>query len=307
LPYAWAYVAWLIFSSALYAAGLALLFRAVRLMPQDTTTAYLLALSAMPFIFETWIGGQVSVVAFFCWCLFFYGLSKKQRFLAGAVLALLLFKPTLVALPVAMLICGRRWRTLAGFSTGAVAMTLVSIAIAGWHGVRAWLSTLLFDSQFTKGTVPASHLAKNVDLNAFLALLLPSAAANVLFIALSSAGFLLLGRAWWRHKEAGEGPLWAATLCFTLVLSPYAPIYDAVLVVAAAALLAASIPREAIAPWLLVIYMFPWITQSFAQYLHLQLFTLALAALGLWALPLKTDQEIRTIPNQSGHMSTGRF
>ncbi len=36
--------------------------------------------------------------------------------------------------------------------------------------------------------------------------------------------------------------LWAATLCFTLVVSPYAPIYDAILVVIAVALAASESP-----------------------------------------------------------------
>jgi len=335
LPYAWAYVAWLIVSAVLYAASLALFFHSARLDHSDKKTGYLLALSAMPFLFETWIGGQVSVVAFFCWSLFFFYLSKNLRFVAGAALGLLLFKPTLVALPVAMLLCGRRWRILAGFATGSLAMTLASIGIAGWHGVRAWVQTLLFDSQFTKRAVPVSHLAKNVDLNAFLALLLPSTVANVFFIVLSAAGFLWLALAWWRSKHDSDQSLWAATLCFTLILSPYAPIYDSILVVGAVALLAGT-PRTGMhgAPdaWLVVLYMLPWITQSFAQYLHLQLFTLAIAGFAAWTLrqfapvnnnifnkiteewrrilelgPLKTAQEDRTMPNQTGHRSTGRF
>ncbi len=63
LPYVWAYVAWLGFSAGLYIAGLALLFRTLRLNAEDRKTGFLLALSCTPFLFETWIGGQMSVVA----------------------------------------------------------------------------------------------------------------------------------------------------------------------------------------------------------------------------------------------------
>ncbi len=118
LPYAWAYIAWLGFSAGLYMAGLALLFRTLRLSAEDRKTGFLLALSSTPFLFETWIGGQMSVVVFFIWVLFFWCLENNRRFLAGFVLALCLFKPTLVALPALMLLVGRRWRVVFGLRVG---------------------------------------------------------------------------------------------------------------------------------------------------------------------------------------------
>jgi hypothetical protein len=70
-------------------------------------------------------------------------------------------------------------------------------------------------------------------------------------------------------------------VCFTLLLSPYAPIYDAILVVAAVALLAGSVSqtqqRGVFCGWLLFLYMTPWITQSFAEFLHFQPLTIVLA------------------------------
>ena len=72
LPYLWAYLAWLVFSASLYLTGLILLFRATGVPAEQRTTGFLLALSFMPFIFETWIGGQLSVVIFFLWALFFW-------------------------------------------------------------------------------------------------------------------------------------------------------------------------------------------------------------------------------------------
>ena len=339
LPYPWAYVGWLIFSAAVYAASLALFFQASSLDRNDKKTAYLLALSAMPFLFETWIGGQVSVLAFFAWALFFYCRHKNRPILAGMAMALLLFKPTLVLLPAAMLLCGRRWRMLAGFTAGTAAMALLSLGVAGWRGVTAWIDTLLFDSRFTKDAVPVSHLAKNVDANAFLQLIFGSGSltAEVLFLLVCAVGIGGLAIAWWRagQLKAGDDLLWAATLCFTLVLSPYAPIYDSILLVAAIALSAKAIPqqaRETFLAWLLLLYMLPWVTQSFAQFLHLQLLTLAIAGFGTWTLllanpvldlsfnkilrkpreildldSLKTAQENGTMPSQTGHQPTGRF
>ena len=97
LPYAWAYVAWLGFTAAVYIAGLAALFSAAGLKPEDRKTGYLLALSWAPFLFETWIGGQMAGVVFLIWALFLWFLGNKWQFLAGLALSLCLFKPTLVA------------------------------------------------------------------------------------------------------------------------------------------------------------------------------------------------------------------
>lgn len=332
LPYTWAYVAWLVFSAALYTASLALLFRAAGLAPRDRKTAYLLAFSAMPFLFETWIGGQVSVLALFAWSLFFYIKHRNLRFLAGMTLALMLFKPTFVLLPAALLVLGRLWRITAGFLAGCTLVTGLSLAAAGLQGLRSWIDTLLYDSRFTQGAIPISHLAKNIDAHACLQLLTGATpVTTVLFVLGCAAAFLTLAVRWWRSPDSVAN--WAGMLALTLVISPYAPIYDTILLVPALVLLAGSLgrgpERDAFLGWLVLLYMLPWITQSFAQYLHLQLFTVALTGFGLWPLrsasplsfnqiasksrgildldSLKTAQEDRTMPNQTGHQSTGRF
>jgi len=299
LPYAWAYVVWLGFSAALYIAGLALLFRAVRLNAEDRKTGFLLALSSTPFLFETWIGGQMSVVVFFIWALFFWCLEDHRRviagFGAGFVLALCLFKPTLVALPALMLLVGRRWRVVGGFAAGAVAMGLLSVATVGFDGCRAWMAAMAMNPNLVPKPGEAWHLAKYLDMLAFLHLLVPHPAALVIFNSVAVIAVSWLGLAWWRS----DGPmmdkdrrLWAVTLCFTLVVNPYAPIYDAILVAAALALVASDrqLRREpgfseiTLPGWLLLLYLIPWVTQSFAEFLHLQLMTVALAGFAIWLI-----------------------
>ena len=187
-----------------------------------------------------------------------------------------------------MLLLSRRWRVTGGLVVGGAAVALLSWATVGWDGCRAWVRSLAFSGQVVAGSGDSWHLSKYVDMSAFLHLLLgssPVVTASVL-ILLGIAAMGVLGRAWSRvnlpHNE-----LWAATLCFTLVVSPYAPIYDAVLVVAAVALVAAKREqRETFGVWVLLLYMVPWLTQAFAEFLHLQLFTLVLAGFGIWALRL---------------------
>jgi alpha-1,2-mannosyltransferase len=302
LPYAWAYVAWLGFSAALFAAGLAVLFSAVGLKRADRKTGFLLALSSTPFLFETWIGGQMAFVVFFIWALVLWCVFKNdRRFLAGLILSLCLFKPTLVALPAAMLLLGRRWRVISGLAAGSVAMAVLSIATVGWEGCLAWARTLGFEAQVASGSGEAWHRAKYVDMAAFFHLLLGghATAAAIVMMIVGVAAVGVLGRAWWRSDGLAQGlasrELWAATLCFALVVNAYAPIYDTVLAVAAIALVASKREqrpeqhREAFAAWLLLLYMVPWLTQSFAEFLHLQLMTVVLAGFGVWALRLANE------------------
>jgi hypothetical protein len=160
-----------------------------------------------------------------------------------------------------------------------------------------------------------------------------STAASILMLIVGVAAVAALGRAWWRSDGSAEGlaskELWAATLCFALVVNAYAPIYDSVLAVAAVALVAANRAarpakdREAFAAWLTVLYMIPWLTQSFAEFVHLQLLTVVLAGFGIWALRLeyesmqqsktlrvtycKTEREESTTPHQLLPRAAGRF
>ncbi len=291
LPYAWAYVTWLAFTAALYVAGLGTLFAAVGLNREDRKTGFLLALSWAPFLFETWIGGQMAGLVFFLWALFIR-LEKERGFLAGLALSLCLFKPTLVALPAAMLLVGRRWRIVSGLAVGGAAMALISIATVGLDGARVWARTLSFAGEVATRSGDAWHRSKYVDMSAFLHLLLGNneALTAVLMMVMGVVALGLLGRAWWSVDRLGGNELWAATLCFTLVVNAYAPIYDTVLALAAVAFVAAKREqrskeaREAFAVWLLLLYMVPWLTQAFAEFLHLQLITVLLAGFGGWAL-----------------------
>jgi alpha-1,2-mannosyltransferase len=317
LPYAWAYVTWLGFSAGLYLAGLAILFRTLRLNAGDSKTGFLLALSSTPFLFETWIGGQMSVVVFFIWVVFFWCLENDRRFVAGLVLALCLFKPTLVALPALMLLVGRRWRVASGLAAGGVAMAMLSFATVGADGCRAWFRMLALNGNTVARSAESWHKAKYVDILAFSHLLLGNWPEGADMVAVSVAVIAVswLALAWWRSDVFTlDRPLWAATLCFTLVVNPYAPIYDAILIVAAVALVAAH--REGLSGWLLLLYMVPWVTQSFAEFLHLQLLTVALAGFGIWVMEttgkasvgrFKPRQEKSTMTGRLQPTATGRF
>jgi hypothetical protein len=297
LPYRWAYVAWLIFSLALYSCGLLLLLRASGIPRQSWSTGFLLGISSMAFLMETWIGGQISVVAFFLFALFVYCRARNRKFLAGFVLSLVMYKVTLLAIPAFMLLCGRRWRTLGGLVGGALGVAAISLATVGTRGVAAWIETLRFFRALATGPVAALARAKYVDIGSFFHLLLgdPSSLAQLLGSIVGATGIAILAWAWWKSPEwppFSRDLLWAATFCASLVCNVYTPIYDTIVVGAAVALVAGAIRpqhQEAFKAWLLLLYIVPWLTQSFAEFLRFQPFTLVLIGFAYWALSLARE------------------
>jgi Glycosyltransferase family 87 len=297
LSYPWAYVAWLAFSLALYAAAVILLLGSVELSDAQRKTGFLLGISSMPFLMESWIGGQISVLGFFAVALFVFCRARNRRFLAGLALALALFKPTLIVVPVLMLLCGRRWRMLSGVVTGAAGLALVSLGTVGVKGCWGWWNALEFYGRLATGPAAALRRNKYVDLGSFFHLLLGNAStlAEVLAVVAVLAGLGILGAAWWQSSgwsAASRDLLWAATLAGALVCNVYTPIYDTILVGPAVALAAGVMlnrggkEKEAFGGWLVLLYMVPWLTQSFAEFLRFQPFTLILAGFAWWALGL---------------------
>ncbi|HYL96390.1 MAG TPA: glycosyltransferase family 87 protein [Terriglobales bacterium] len=292
LPYRWAYCVWLALSMGLYVSGLRLLlggFRGAR-----ARTAFLLALSSAPFLFETWIGGQLSVIAFLAISVFVYFLRRQQFFLAGLALGLAAYKPPLIVIPAVMVVFGACWRSLAGLCASTALMSLLSVATVGINGCFRWAHTLRVFGQLATGENSVLRRVKYVDLTSFFHMLLgTSPAAQAGAWAASGALFLLLARVWWQSRKWETGRrnlLWAATLCWALIVNVYAPIYDTIILAPALVLAACSIEspddHEIFTAWLALLYLLPWVTQLFAEFLRTQLLTLALGCFGYWVLTL---------------------
>jgi hypothetical protein len=295
LSYNWAYCAWLAFSLALYAAGLWLLFRRWA-RASYRRTAFLLSLSAPMFTLETWIGGQLSVVTFFAVVCFVQCFEKRWQVLAGVALGLATYKPSLIAIPAAMMIVGGCWRMLAGLGAGSALLILGSVATAGVDGYRLWIDRMKVFSAIATTNEAVLRRTKYVDLNSFFAILFgPSSTERAIAALATSAAFLLLAWTWWKcRKQSHEAQryLWAATLAWTLIINIYAPVYDTILLVPAVALVARSLEgrsqqeRAGMQVWLIALWLIPWLTQSWADYLRLQPLTVVLAGFGYWALSL---------------------
>jgi hypothetical protein len=298
LPYRWAYCAWLAFSLTLYASGLWLLLGSL-IRKRYRGSAFLLALSAPMYTLETWIGGQLSVLGFCAVVLFISCFEKRCPVWAGLALGLATYKPSLVVIPAAMMIVGGCWRMLAGLSVSSVLMILGSLATAGMNGFWLWIARLRVFSAFATSNEAILRRTKYVDLNSFFTVLLgASSAERALATVATSAAFLILAWTWWRRRDASHDVqryLWAATLTWTLMINVYAPVYDTILLIPAAALVAKSVAERSereqmsLQVWLIALWLLPWLTQSWADYLRLQVLTIVLAGFGHWALTLARD------------------
>lgn len=305
LPYVWGYVAWLIFSLALYVFSLRLL-KPEGVNGTAAATGFLLAVSSPLYLFETWIGGQISVVALLIWALFFHFRSRGREFTAGVILAFVAYKPTLLIIPAGMLVIGRAWRTVAGLIAGGLAVVALSFATFGIEGCSAWLQVLRMRSVLTSQSNAMLRYTKSVDIYSFLRTL---TGMNSLSAVLSGivvlTGLIYLGRGWWRSSSLSSRQLdllWSATLAWSLMFNGYTPIYDAILLVPAATLAYSGVrdasedAKKTFQWWLVLLYLAPWITQSGAEFLRVQLLTIVVTAFGWWTLSNGTSAQRTMTP-----------
>lgn len=301
LPYKWAYCAWLVFSLALYAAGLWLLLHGWA-NASSRRTAFLLSLSAPMFTLETWIGGQLSVVTFFAAVCFVYCFENRWLVLAGVALGLATYKPSLIAIPAAMMILGACWRMFAGLCGSSVLLLLGSLVTAGVNGLRLWMVQMKVFAGIATTNESIIRRTKYVDLNSFFSILLGASSVERAIATLAAAAaFLFLGWTWRRAREQSHDVqryLWGATLTWTLMINIYAPVYDTILLIPAGALIARSMygrskrEQAGLQLWLIALWLAPWLTQSWADYLRLQILTPVLAGFGYWALTLARDSSV---------------
>jgi Glycosyltransferase family 87 len=309
LPYRAAFALWLLVSLAVYLFGLMLTFRGIPMSAADRRSVLLLALSFEPFVMECWLGGQLSAVGFCCLAAA-VALDRRGRpLLAGLVLGLCLYKPTLLLVVLPMLLAARRFWTLAGVAITGLLLAGLTLVVIGWDGTWAFVDAL---TGFTRGAAQSGGLSlrtwKYVDLSAFTrAILGPTLAQRLLFgaLALPLLGWLLF-RAW---RTDASNPrqlslLWAAALLATPVINLYVGVYDSILAVLGALLLMDALgctvdvmPRR-LRFGLVALYLVPWFAQPLARVALVQVFTLVLVALTCYSLR-PTDPHSR-LPRHCG-------
>ncbi|MEI6085263.1 MAG: glycosyltransferase family 87 protein [Verrucomicrobiota bacterium] len=280
LPYAWAFVIWVIVSVGLFVVGLRLVTESRGL------DVWLLAFSFEPLVFETCLGGQMAAIGFVALALALQGERRGRPWQTGLALALCWFKLTWLIWFVPALLFGRRWRELAGFVAGTLGLAGFSVWVVGVEGCRAYLGLLRNYATAQTGSETYFQTWKFVDVMSCARLLgggTLSRPALAIAVTLAAAwGSWLLVR-WgrdaaepWERRAA----LWSATLTGTCVFNVYWGVYDTVIVLLAVAVVGRRLP----AGWLVALWMTPWLSQLLAQTARVQVLTFVLAGLAVYFL-----------------------
>lgn len=295
-----AFTVWLGISLILYLIGIgattAAFFPGER---SKTSLVFCFALAFFPFLFGTLLNGQLAAIAV---CSVGLAVSFEQRgslFWSGFALALLTYKPTLLPLLLLMLLLTRRFRTLLGFIAGSAIPLLAATAFSGigiWPAYERMLRT--FAKLSGVNGVSKLQLWKYVDFNSFLAAISGgrSAVGSAMLVCICAAIAIDLAYLFWKSRNGGrpaEWLAWAAALTWTLLLNLYVPIYDSVLVVIAIVLTLGALRNlgwSSAAEWftflVVILFAVSWKTETFAKAHGVQLFTVALAILGVMQLVL---------------------
>jgi hypothetical protein len=270
LSYTAALAAWLIATFAGFATALRALSKRF---------IHPLTLAAFPGVFSTLGHGQN---AFLTTGLFAGGVSllESRPAVAGALFGLLSFKPQLALLaPLALLLTGR-WRALAAFSATAAALAALS-ALA--FGLPTW-AAFLAETPMARATLERGLVDPAKMQSVFAAIKVLGGGNGLAYGAQGLAALAALATlvsALRRERNARrQFALVAALTCLT---TPFLLDYDLTLLIAPIAILAEEGLASGFRPYektaLVAAFLLPGVARPLAQYGHLPVSPLVVAAL----------------------------
>lgn len=289
---------WAVVTVALYVGCCRLFLRACpALRPYRATVA--VAAAAFPAFFNVLAHGQNSVLALACFTLAFAAFNRRQPFLAGAAIGLLLYKPQLgLAAACTFVMCGE-WRAVAGAVASVLGQLAAMWAFFGIDVIAAYARVVARFGEMSAVLDVKPYQMHS--LRAFWELLIPSqGAASVAYIVTSAA--VVLGTCVLWRSRAPLAVRYSALLLSTALINPHLYVYDLIVIGPAILLLADWIvERErtsgaaAVRLLLYFAYALPLIGPA-AAFTHLQLSVLAIGGLfGAVLLMVRRDTLARAI------------
>jgi hypothetical protein len=272
LPLRLAYLAWILLSLALYISAIALVLR-LECLPRDMTL--LVCLAFPPLFMLVLAGGQISAIGCFVFACWIYLMKRERKFTAGAVLGLLLYKPTLAIFIIPALMFGRQIRTLIGFAAVSALLITLSIEMIGISGLIRYLTILReFSSVIGSGYAPPAML---VDVAAFI--------RNLFHVNIKYISFLLALPLTYLTRKYPE-----RAMVPTMVFNSYAPAYDLIVLVP----LLVVTYRDVGPRLLTVLFVVSFLTVPICQLTGVQLITPVLLIL-CYSLCVKSILQLRQL------------
>ena len=295
LPYHWAATLFMLSGIASAILGLWLLYSSVPGLASINRASLFFPLLCCPLVFESVIGGQGSLFAFFIVSAAIALMTRQQYVWAGAVLALALYKPNVLFFLV-IGCCMFRPRVLIGLIPAALGMLGLTWLLVGTHGIWAFvnLSTSLASSQWSVET-PYWKVHGLTPLLAFVV----GTKAKLASVGLGVIATIVVALKW-RSIESGvtvdptsstTGSLsmipYSLLLTINALGNPYTPIYDLSLLLAGFVVMIPYLmhhypPARCAGAWkglVLTIWFGPHLSQAISMQTGLQIFSLALLVL----------------------------
>lgn len=224
-------VAFVVFTALSLAAFVMALGKARVLAPDDRTfAAFALAFAASEPFAETIVIGQTSGFMLLVWVFGITLAIEKRDVAAGMVLGLGALKPQLFLLVPIVLVARGRWRMLGAFLATGAALVAIGALACGPRAYVAWIDLLRSPAY---ADIREANMFHMCSIEALLHGL-PFATAVQALVALASAVMLFL----FARKTQDEPRAWAAAILVTLFATPHVIIYDAVLFIVPALVLA---------------------------------------------------------------------
>lgn len=302
LPFLVSYFSWVLISCFIYIFGFKLLWKTLDSIPSESSVL-LLVLSFEPFIMETILGGNTSIVGYFAVVLYLYFEDLNKEILAGSSLGILLYKPTFLIIIVPMVLIARKTKILLGFCICSIVLVLLSILTVGFETCIEYMRFLLGVSTTTLSAEVIFRTFKYVDIFSFSRLLFGTITSSVLIliVIISLVPFIFLIKKWWNLSglnKSGRELLNASAITLTTIINLHFGIYDTVILVPSILVTVNVFYRDSkiynidkLTPsfeaLLASIYILPWISQYVARIAGLQLFTVALGVLASYQIILE--------------------
>lgn len=229
--YAQSAILWLACSCAFLALAATLTRPLVPQLGERWALVLVVAAGAQPTL-ELLGSGQDSGLALLLWIAGVRLATARRDGAAGVLFALGLFKPQLFFLPPLILLCLRRWRSLASWATTASGLGLVSLAVVGPSGLLAWLD--LLRSPLYQSAAQEGQAWKMQSLSALARALAPARFGHGAELAGVALGLVLVASCAlvaWRARQLTpqrEAMLWGLASFTTVLAAPHVLIYDLV-------------------------------------------------------------------------------
>ncbi|MEM9212113.1 MAG: glycosyltransferase family 87 protein [Pseudomonadota bacterium] len=231
-----------------------------------------LAVLLSPALYLTIIGGQNGVLVAACLCLFVHGVFQKRDWMVVLACTLLLAKPHFgVLMPVVLIALGR-WKAVGASAVFGTVFIVASIALTG----RPYLDAFIANFHTLSTAIDSVGLVRlQYSLYAFLKSL--GVSQSIAVAAQVPVALAAIGTCWiaFRSEHYGRDLQTATFLIGSLMISPYAFIYDLPAAVIGMWFLHRAIKHTPI-PGYTLVFSLVWLTPA----VHQKLFNMSGVSLG---------------------------